>query len=224
MKIIPKNIADRLRHLRELIYGPRGQSSFARAIGISPSRYHNYESALNEPPLDLLKKIASVAGCSIAWLVSGEGEPFLVSGLRQGAVRAVSEPTVEYEARPRQGIPIIAWASAADPESRIPMTKTGGVGEIPVPKDLHAVRVIGDSMSPLALNGQYLLCTNDPPSDGDVAVVEVIGQAGPLFKRVRIEGDTIYLLSVNPDPRHQTVRTLRRSEIRRIRRVWSVKL
>lgn len=221
MKVIAQRIPERLRWLRESKYGSRGQSAFARAIGISPSRYHNYESALNEPPLDLLRKIGKVTGCSIAWLVSGEGEAFPPPETK---AHAVAEPIVEYEGHPKPGIPIVAWASAADPDSRIAMTETGDLGTIPVPRDLHAVQVIGDSMVPLALDGQYVLCTDDPPATGDVAVVEIKGQSEPLFKRVQIEDDTIYLLSVNPDPRHQALRKVPRSEIRRMRRVWSVKL
>ncbi len=88
---------------------------------------------------------------------------------------------------------------------------------------MDAVRVKGSSMAPLALDGQHVLCTDDRPEDGGLAVVEL--QDGELlFKRVYYEGKgAITLVGVNPDPHEDKPMRLRLGDVRRIRRVWGIK-
>jgi len=56
-------------------------------------------------------------------------------------------------------------------------------GAITLPQDAHLVRISGDSMIPIALDGQSVWVVNVLPHDGDLAVIEP--RDGPLlFKRV----------------------------------------
>lgn len=70
--IIGKKIPERLASIRELHYGNRGKSQFARDLGIGPSTYDRYERD-RVPPADILLRAAKVTGTRIEWLLTGEG-------------------------------------------------------------------------------------------------------------------------------------------------------
>ncbi|WP_437229578.1 S24 family peptidase [Planctomicrobium sp. SH661] len=63
----------RLTEIRQLYYGDRGRSSFARDLGIPVTSYVHYESG-RIPPADLLVNAARVTGTSLIWLLTGAGE------------------------------------------------------------------------------------------------------------------------------------------------------
>jgi len=50
-------------------------SAFARRIGMSPQRLHNYVSGANKPPLAVLVKIVRECGANAHWLLTGQGSP-----------------------------------------------------------------------------------------------------------------------------------------------------
>jgi SOS-response transcriptional repressor LexA len=204
---------ERLKWLRTEFYGPRGQTVFARALGISPSRYHNWEAAVCNVPNDFLRKTHVLTGCDAMWLMFGEGVPF--------GGHAAAERPADYASRPT--IPVLAAASAAMPDHVAPDPNIQPLGRLPVPVGLHAVKVVGDSMVPLALDGQFVLCTDDVPADGDLAIVELREEDEVFFKRVYLHGrDIVSLVSINPDPRLRS-RVLKRREIRRMRKVWGIR-
>ncbi|MEZ6147591.1 MAG: LexA family transcriptional regulator [Planctomycetaceae bacterium] len=72
MDTIGQQIPERLAFIRELNYGKRGKSQFARDLGIGPSTYDRYERD-RVPPADLLLRAAKVTGTRIEWLLTGEG-------------------------------------------------------------------------------------------------------------------------------------------------------
>lgn len=78
------SISDRLRELRERLFGPRGRARFARALGISPSTYNYYEKG-RQPPADLLARAAEVTGARLEWLLTGRGDPFAEGTTAPGA-------------------------------------------------------------------------------------------------------------------------------------------
>ena len=65
-----ETMADRLRNVRILKFGPRGKSAFAKALGIPLQTYVHYEQGRIPPP-DLLARIMSVARVNPSWLKSG---------------------------------------------------------------------------------------------------------------------------------------------------------
>lgn len=69
------DICRRIAALRLEIAGPRGKSSFAKKLSLSPSTYDYYESS-RVPPADVLVQIADLAGVDLRWLLTGTaGEP-----------------------------------------------------------------------------------------------------------------------------------------------------
>jgi transcriptional regulator with XRE-family HTH domain len=64
-------ICRRVAELRLKAAGPRGKSTFAKQLGISPSTYDYYEGS-RTPPAEMLVRIAEVAGADLYWLLTGE--------------------------------------------------------------------------------------------------------------------------------------------------------
>ena len=91
--------------------------------------------------------------------------------------------------------------------------------ETPIPENLCAYVVRGDSMDPLAWDGQRVLALVDvEPEDGDLAYVELLDDRC-MFKRVHKKGRRWLLVSVNP---HHPPVEIKTSEIRRAYKVWGV--
>ena len=65
-----QDVIARLKQLRTQIYGQRGLSEFARELGLSPATYRRYEKD-KVPPVELLAKVAKLAGTELAWLITG---------------------------------------------------------------------------------------------------------------------------------------------------------
>jgi hypothetical protein len=92
--------------------------------------------------------------------------------------------------------------------------------QVPPPDQLVAFRVEGDSMEPVARDGQVVLALRDvQPKDGDLAHVE-LEDGTVTFKRIYIRRDRWLLLPVNPAYNPTDVPA---SEIRRAMKVWGVK-
>jgi phage repressor protein C with HTH and peptisase S24 domain len=70
-KTTTNEICSRIAGIRMEFVGPRGKSSFAKQLGISPSTYDSYESS-RTPPADVLVKIADLAGVDLRWLLTGD--------------------------------------------------------------------------------------------------------------------------------------------------------
>lgn len=88
---------------------------------------------------------------------------------------------------------------------------------IKLPDGAHLVRIFGDSMVPVALDGQAVWVIEAKPVDGDLAVIEP--REGPmLFKRVYRRDHGWECVSSNAAPEFKPI-PLKDSEIRRIRKV-----
>lgn len=172
----------------------------SKRTAISTGSLSEYER-IRAPGPDNLAAIIKALGISAQWLLTGEGEMF-------------DKPA------PAQSLQILATASAADGRNRIAHT-LHEPRSMRLPSGLHLVQVSGDSMIPIALPGQYVLCTMDAPQSGDLAVVELPDDE-ILFKRVYVLDGKIQCISVNPDPRFAPL-TLRRTDVRRLHKVWGVK-
>jgi hypothetical protein len=195
----------RVQALRIAVYGKRGMTAFARAIGITPSNLLKIErggGARNET----VEAMVGATHCSRDWLLGGEGDMF--------------GGTIGRDIFGRS-IPVVATASAAT-HFRTAYIDHGEHGSERLPPDLHLVKVVGESMIPVAYPGQYLLCTHDQPEHGGLALVGVEDDDELKFKRVYYRGDKVELVSIfNPDPKIEPP-LLPRSAVK-LHKVWGVK-
>lgn len=102
-------------------------------------------------------------------------------------------------------IPVVGSASG-DPDTRFLWEELEGEPPLDF-SGCVAVRVVGDSMSPVALPGQYVLFRPDSTAtDGDLAVVR-LGSGETLFKRIYFDRERrqLTLVSVKTGHRPKTV-------------------
>jgi len=177
------------------------RKALADAVGVSPSQITDWINERNRPTEKSIERIAKTIGVTPGWLLGEE---------------------TRADARPA-GIPIRACASAADflgvchvAEDWTPYDTE----HIRLPKGLHAVRVHGDSMIPVALDGQYALVAETAAESGDLAVIEC-KDGRIMMKRISITDHIVSCASLNPDPHYKPI-ILKRSEIRRMRKIVGV--
>lgn len=220
-----------MKWLRQKLFpGHGGKTAFAKVIGIVLTSYVRYE--INSEPADkILARIVAATRVNPRWLRWGIGAAF-DPGAEVGNAGAAELIAELYEkAKAREGsrvaeggsvyLPILARASAASVR-RIGYTDHGELGRDRLPSDLHEVQVVGDSMIPLAMDGQYVLVTNADPQTGEIAIVELKDTDELLFKRVQIEPPNLVCVSVNPDPRFPVL-TFPLRRLRRMRKIWGIK-
>ena len=157
------------------------QTKLAQLLGIPPQNVSDWERGVVTPSSKNLRKLAEVLEVSLDWLVTGKGSPEPVKG------------------EPVAFVPVYATVPAGTPADQGDL---GVIGYIPVPpeyqgRDLYGLQVNGDSMAPTIEPGDRVLVARDViPENGDVVVVRVNGE--PTLKRIRVEGETVYLYSDNP--------------------------
>ena len=68
-------LAERLREVREDLYGEHGVQFLADALGIPPQAWLNYEAAVTMPA-DVVLKLIVTARVNPNWLLTGHGEKY----------------------------------------------------------------------------------------------------------------------------------------------------
>jgi len=199
-------------------------------------QYDYYERRASLP-LESLPRVMELTRVHPKWLYTGAGEAFLPAVVHfpegRKAIDLINE-LIEREAgrgalrgksawreEESRFLPVLATASAAG-HDRIAFSVEHAPGREKLPGDLHLIRVEGDSMVPVALPGQYVLCTKDAPTSGDLAIVELAEDDELYFKRVYYRGNQIEMVSVNPDPKYPPKLSPRKA-VRRMHKVWGVK-
>ena len=230
----------RLTTIREELFGPRGRTAMAELLGIRLTTYVRYEES-RQLPADLMAKLFQAKRVNPHWLRWGFGEKFLPGDDKTAPAESVEAVIAELQGENaelrehllkdeapltvREGlersIPIVATASAAT-YSRTAYTDHGDLGSERLPADIHLVKVVGESMIPVAYPGQYVLCTREQPDHGGLALVAVEDDDELKFKRVYYRGDKVELVSIfNPNPKVEPPMLARRSV--KLYKVWGVK-
>lgn len=80
----PKDVGDRMRMVREARGFPH-QGAFAKLLGVSQSRYANWEQGLHPIPYDFAIKIHGLTGANLDFLYRGD-----MSGLPAQLVEALT--------------------------------------------------------------------------------------------------------------------------------------
>jgi transcriptional regulator with XRE-family HTH domain len=70
--------------------GMQSQKDFAEEIGITPQTLNNYISGLSFPSEETLYKIAKLKKINIHWLITGDGDTYILEGLNTNAVESIS--------------------------------------------------------------------------------------------------------------------------------------
>jgi len=172
-------------------------SALERASGLTPNIISRWRSEGSMPGADFLARIVKGTGCDARWLLTGQGEAFP----EQPALASIKTFITGGG---------MNWQVSDELEAY----------DTTVPGDLIAFEVRGDSMQPLALDGQVVLALRDVrPTDGDLAVIEM-KDGTHSFKRIHIHGEQWILVAINPT--HEPHVCGERA-IQRAMKVWGVK-
>lgn len=166
-----------------------GRSERAKRFGVAETTLANWEAG------------ASIRNDALAKLV-GMGADVLY--ILTGSQRPPSEPLQTQLAV--DGLPVVGSAAADDSG----FERTEFFQEITetkeLPGGLKLVRVQGDSMSPVVIDGQWVMidAESERPPHGGIVVAQIRERDGRLLdgyeyycKRAFVEGDRITFLSVN---------------------------
>ena len=74
-----EGLADRVRAVREDLYGPDGVERFAQALGLTRESWANYERGMRIPDVVILRLI-HLSGATRRWLMTGEGPRYQGQG------------------------------------------------------------------------------------------------------------------------------------------------
>lgn len=146
------SIALRLKKLRK--EKNLNQSEFASLIGTSQANISRYEKGEIIPSSDFLSKIADKLGVNLNWLLTGKGSMF------QELI-----PVDSSFLNNMIHLPVVSEIAAGQP---VEVLSEEPLGYIDIPRSLLnypppylAFRVSGNSMKPLLLNGDLVICSQD---------------------------------------------------------------
>ena len=182
----------RLVLLREKKFGKvRGsQAACARALKCAPQDWSRLEKAKRGiPNTETLLDWAEFFRCDAGWLLTGEGEAFPHASTASVRFRVPphagdTDPDQATE-RPRLEIAVLDAAAADSTGGRVILDEVRTDEPYELPDTVTMMRVHGDSMQPLAWEGQYVLLASPDRSatSGDLVVVSSRTR-GILFKRI----------------------------------------
>lgn len=203
-----------LKKFREKQFPGRGGIRIcAEKFGIHPQQWRDWESGKQEPRADYLQKLSEFMKVSVDELLADNHKDFNpIPGIEAGMPIAIM-------------LPVFGDAAAAtNGQDSFYSDESYETFEIPAGVGMVAVR--GDSMEPLARDGQkvFLRPYSETPRNGDLVVVWTAhdGHARQLFKRwggwmQKTSGrnspdDVLVLISVNPIDTVNLVEHIRRRE------------
>lgn len=146
-KLLREERAERLRFARERAKF-RGPTSVAKELGMSVNTYKAYEQGRNGFGLADAERFANLFGVSLQWLNYGEGSP-----------DDANEPA-------RNEIPIMGYLGAgAEVMPEFEQVPPEGLDQIevpfPLPAEMIAFKVRGDSMLPVYKDGAVIIVYRD---------------------------------------------------------------
>lgn len=169
----------------------------AKELGISSNYVSLLEGDKKQPSSNLLS--------SFNRLEILQGLDNLATGSREKFATRVMEAQAEYPRRERdcRTIPVVSWAHAGEAESfeELPMDWQDRVPTECRDEKAFAVRLLGDSMSPLYTEGDMLIVQpSEEIFSGCLAVIRLAND-GILFRRVELRGEALHLVPLNPQYR-----------------------
>lgn len=193
---------DRIRELRKA--AGYSQSELAKLVGVSKSSINMYERSEREPGYETTEALADVFNVNLEYLLGRSDNP-------GGLLNAMPAPLT---AENTISFPVIGEV-AAGYEHIMTEDWSGETIEVPASylrgrprSDYFCLRVIGDSMYPLYLDGDRVLVlkTDVLQHSGDIGVVRYNNDMATLKKVEYVEGeDWLRLVPLNLSYAPQTI-------------------
>lgn len=88
-------LGERLRLVRDEIYGSDGVAELARSLGVPPRTWSNYEEIGELAPAQVLLRFIELTGVDPLWLLRGEGHRY-----RRGSDRSAEQDGTDDSIKP----------------------------------------------------------------------------------------------------------------------------
>lgn len=196
-----ETVVDRLRYL--IRQSKMTQAQFAQRISIDPSNLSKHLSGKLPVSESLINRIVVDMGVSKQWLKEGRDVPF-AKGIH--AQEVMVERPVEVLPLRREGVPVYdidVTAGCAELSRMFTEDRIVGVVDLPqLNRSCSIVRVNGDSMSPVIMNGGFIairpLVEKRNIFWGQIYVIVMEDYRMVKYLRRHTESDKVILHSANP--------------------------
>lgn len=193
-------LGDNIRYLR--LKNGLSQDTLADKLGYkSYTTIQKWESGVSEPPVKILRELASIFNIDMDDMASKDLEAEEHSSSPVASKHGV---TIKVLGRVAAGIPISAITDIIDTEEiSEDMARTG---------DFFALQIKGDSMEPRICDGDVVIVRQQDYADSGDTVIALINGDDAVCKRLRKYRDGLELISNNPtyEPLffdHDTIKT-----------------
>lgn len=194
------SIGDRLRSARD--NKEMDQSVLAAKIGVATRTLQRWEKGEQVPDGVSITKIAKVTNVAPTWLLTGDGEMYPA---RPDNIFALP-PTARKGPRLSE-LPLISTVPAGKVNTIFHPDYVDNYVTVDDVKDpgAFALRVKGSSMSPRIEDGDIVIVSPaQQAASGDVCVVRVNDE--DTLKKIKIEGNYVHLIPLNPEFEPVTVK------------------
>jgi transcriptional regulator with XRE-family HTH domain len=197
------------------VYHVSTQQELGDKLGVSQDLISNWNTGKAAPTISVLEKIVIEKNVSWQWLLAEDAEHQVPPSAPNAA--RIREP-INFVLNAK-GIPVVGEAAADETQGRkagfLPADAEARYDELRFPETTAAVKIIGDSMAPLLLGGQYAFIgpeymgNFDNPRNYEIVVVDVeirdeeraeadARWTGTYCKRIIDGGDVWVFLSIAP--------------------------
>ena len=188
------------------------QVEAAELLGISGGYLSELESGKKKPSIDVLEKACVAYRQTLEWLLFGEEEglPDEAEGVAEGDAIYCRQRLHRFE---------LVGRVSANPEPDVIWEPVDPVEHRELPEGVVALEVRGDSMRPVAFEGQAVLAVELPVENGDLVAVEM-KDGRQFFKRWWWrEGRKLAILE---SVRREAIEPPVPIKLRDCRRVWKI--
>ncbi len=201
--IMKTTIYQRIRQAREQM--ELDQGSLARKVRVSMRTVQRWEKGDQTPDGDFLVRLAKSMGVRPEWLLTGDGEMYPSHASLSNIIPFQKDELVHDVALIE--IPLLASVPAGKTNTMFYPEHVDRYVTVDNLKDKTAFALVvkGNSMSPKIENGDIVVIS--PQQDvrsGDICVIRVNDE--DVLKKIKIEGQYVHLIPLNPDFEPLTVR------------------
>ncbi|MFF2794948.1 LexA family protein [Lysinibacillus xylanilyticus] len=161
------------------------QNELAKIAGVSESAAGKWILGKSTPRMGAIQKIADYFNLPKSYILNEEALPKNLIEFSPATIK----------------IPILGEIACGDPitaEENLIGYRYESPDNLPSGKLMY-LQAKGDSMEPTIPNGSYVLIREQPEvENGEIAAVLVNGDTEATLKRVKRQGDTIFLMPDNP--------------------------
>lgn len=188
-----ESIAVRIRLARQ----GRGmdQARLAARLDVATRTLQRWEKGEQVPDSNFLMRLAKILGVTPHWLLTGEGSMY-----GEPSAKILPLPTGRYKKVDLISLPLLSSVPGGAPSLMFHPEYVEKYITVDTVNDssAFALEVKGNSMAPRIEDGDIIVVSPKlEPRSGDICVVRVSDE--DTVKRIKIDGQLIYLIPLNPE-------------------------